>query len=132
MGWLRAKDPAGLRLLATGRRDKPYQFRQDGGGYDRNVRHARALREIFTYIHNNPVARGLVSRPEDWPWSSARDWAGLGPGSPPRTAMAAMRHSRIELTMNLYTDPTLLDVTGAVEALPDFQTVGRERQKAAM
>lgn len=24
--------------------------------------------------------------------------------------MAAMRHSRIELTMNLYTDPVLLDV----------------------
>ncbi|HUU23308.1 MAG TPA: hypothetical protein VM389_12310 [Phycisphaerae bacterium] len=31
--------------------------------------------------------------------------------------MAAMRHSRIELTMNLYTDPVLLDVAGAVEAL---------------
>ena len=46
----------------------------------------------------------------------------------PRTAMAAMRHSRIELTMNLYTDPVLLDVAGAVEALPRF---GGERQTAA-
>jgi len=35
--------------------------------------------------------------------------------------MAAMRHSRIELTMNLYTDPVLLDVAGAVEALPELQ-----------
>lgn len=34
--------------------------------------------------------------------------------------MAAMRHSRIELTMNLYTDPVLLDVAGAVNALPNF------------
>jgi len=34
--------------------------------------------------------------------------------------MAAMRHSRIELTMNYYTDPVLLDVAGAVEALPQF------------
>jgi hypothetical protein len=34
--------------------------------------------------------------------------------------MAAMRHSRIELTMNYYTDPVLLDVAGAVEKLPDF------------
>jgi hypothetical protein len=34
--------------------------------------------------------------------------------------MAAMRHSRIELTMNYYTDPILLDVAGAVEALPNF------------
>ena len=31
-----------------------------------------------------------------------------------------MRHSRIELTMNLYTDPVLLDVAGAVEALPNL------------
>ena len=38
----------------------------------------------------------------------------------PRTAMAAMRHSRMELTMTYYTDPVLLDVAGAVEALPDF------------
>ena len=41
-------------------------------------------------------------------------------GVHPRTAMAAMRHSRMELTMNYYTDPILLDVAGAVEALPDF------------
>ena len=34
--------------------------------------------------------------------------------------MAAMRHSRIELTMDYCTDPVLLDVAGAVEALPDF------------
>ncbi|MCY2929829.1 MAG: hypothetical protein NTV86_10115, partial [Planctomycetota bacterium] len=32
----------------------------------------------------------------------------------PRTAMAAMRHSRMELTMNFYTDPVLLDVAGPV------------------
>jgi len=41
-------------------------------------------------------------------------------GVHPRTAMAAMRHSRIELTMNLYTDPVLLAVAGAVGALPRF------------
>jgi len=41
-------------------------------------------------------------------------------GVHPRTTMAAMRHSRIELTMNLYTDPILLDVAGAVNALPNF------------
>ncbi len=35
-------------------------------------------------------------------------------------AQAAMRHSRIELTTNFYTDPALLDVNGAVNALPDF------------
>ncbi|MFO8007245.1 MAG: hypothetical protein R6V05_05850 [Candidatus Brocadiia bacterium] len=36
----------------------------------------------------------------------------------PRTAQAALRHSSLDLTMNVYTDPTLLDVAGALEALP--------------
>jgi integrase len=39
-------------------------------------------------------------------------------GVAPRTAQAAMRHSTIDLTMNVYTDPKLLDVAGAVESLP--------------
>ncbi len=49
-------------------------------------------------------------------------------GVPPRTAQAAMRHSSIDLTMNVYTDPTLLDVAGAVEALPALSScpVGSE------
>ena len=34
-------------------------------------------------------------------------------GVTPRTAQAAMRHSEIDLTMNIYTDPKLLDVAGA-------------------
>ncbi len=38
----------------------------------------------------------------------------------PRTAQAAMRHSTIQLTMNLYTDPRLLDVASALESLPRF------------
>ncbi|MCD4823867.1 MAG: site-specific integrase [Phycisphaerae bacterium] len=41
-------------------------------------------------------------------------------GVAPRTAMAAMRHSSLELTMNVYTDPALLDVAGAINALPTF------------
>ncbi len=41
-------------------------------------------------------------------------------GVTPRVAMAAMRHSSIELTMNIYTDPALLDVGAAVDSLPAF------------
>jgi len=41
-------------------------------------------------------------------------------GVAPRTAQAAMRHSSLELTMNVYTDPRLLDVGAAIDALPDF------------
>ena len=32
------------------------------------------LRTKLEYIHNNPVKAGLVTRPEDWQWSSARDY----------------------------------------------------------
>jgi len=39
-------------------------------------------------------------------------------GVAPRTAQAAMRHSTIDLTMNVYTDPKLLDIQGALDALP--------------
>ncbi len=42
-------------------------------------------------------------------------------GVTPRVAMAAMRHSSLDLTMNIYTDPVLLDVGAAVDALPAFE-----------
>jgi hypothetical protein len=40
-----------------------------------------------------------------------------------------MRHSSLDLTMNVYTDPTLLDVAGALEALPKL-TSGTEVTEA--
>jgi REP-associated tyrosine transposase len=36
-------------------------------------RHRRA--EKLRYMHENPVRRGLVSMPEEWKWSSFRDYA---------------------------------------------------------
>jgi REP element-mobilizing transposase RayT len=33
--------------------------------------------EILRYVPNNPVAAGLVARPEDWPWSGYRATIGL-------------------------------------------------------
>ena len=41
-------------------------------------------------------------------------------GVAPRTAQAAMGHSSIDLTMNVYTVPRLLDVYGALISLPSF------------
>ena len=35
-----------------------------------------------------------------------------------------MRHSSLDLTMNVYTDPSLLEVVGALEALPDLSLDG--------
>lgn len=34
------------------------------------------------YIHNNPVRRGYVDKPEDWRYFSARNYAGLPSVSP--------------------------------------------------
>ncbi len=41
-------------------------------------------------------------------------------GVAPRTAQAAMRHSTIDLTMNVYTDPRALDVAAALDSLPEL------------
>ncbi len=76
VSWVRQHRPDFLpRLLdlqPSGRR--AYRFWQPGGGYDRNLWTARELREKIGYIHANPVRRGLVEHPRDWPWSSWRAW----------------------------------------------------------
>ncbi len=43
--------------------------------YDFNVWSDDKRIEKLRYIHRNPVKRGLVERPEDWPWSSFRHYA---------------------------------------------------------
>jgi len=42
------------------------------GGYDMNIWTEKKIREKLQYMHNNPVKRGLVAQPGDWPWSSWR------------------------------------------------------------
>lgn len=43
--------------------------------YDFNIRNRRQLLEKLRYIHRNPVKRRLCDRPEDWEWSSFRQYA---------------------------------------------------------
>ena len=43
--------------------------------YDFNVYTSKKRVEKLDYMHRNPVTRGLVERPEDWPWSSQRYYA---------------------------------------------------------
>ncbi|MCR9074656.1 MAG: transposase [bacterium] len=76
------------RMLAKWRRESPLlieeltspkgqvRFWQRGGGYDRNVFSEAEIREKIDYIQMNPVRAGLVVRPRDWAWSSARFWSG--------------------------------------------------------
>jgi putative transposase len=39
--------------------------------FDHWIRNPEEWQKIRSYIERNPVAAGLVQRPEDWPWSSA-------------------------------------------------------------
>ena len=45
--------------------------------FDRALRTAKEYNEKVEYIHLNPVRAGLVSRPEDWRWSSYHEYAGM-------------------------------------------------------
>jgi integrase len=74
--------------------------KQDGRGYTVDV---HALRHSF----GTHLSKGGVS---------------------PRTAQAAMRHSKIDLTMNVYTDPKLLDINEALKSLPALPLNDRNDQ----
>lgn len=68
----------GAPVLGTITTPDGVQFWQPGGGFDRNVRNESELCREIRYIHRNPVERGLVEKPEDWAWSSAQWWMGIG------------------------------------------------------
>jgi putative transposase len=38
------------------------------------LRSVADIHQKIAYVHANPVRRGLVECPEDWPWSSGRAW----------------------------------------------------------
>jgi len=42
--------------------------------YDFNVSSHQKFVEKLRYIHRNPIKRGLVAKPEQWPWSSYRHY----------------------------------------------------------
>jgi putative transposase len=44
--------------------------------FDRALRTIEEYNEKVEYIHLNPVRTGLVRRPQDWPWSSFKEYAG--------------------------------------------------------
>ena len=48
--------------------------------YDFNVFTTKKHVEKLRYIHRNPVKRGLVELPEQWPWSSYRHYLTGEPG----------------------------------------------------
>jgi putative transposase len=82
------KQGVARRLLGSARRQKqdafqlalfppdelPQRFWQRRF-YDFNVFTEKKRIEKLRYMHRNPVKRGLVEKPEDWRWSSFRQYA---------------------------------------------------------
>ncbi|MGH9440276.1 MAG: REP-associated tyrosine transposase [Terriglobia bacterium] len=62
---------ARLRLPPTVHDESHYRLWQRRF-YPFNVFSEKKFQEKLDYMHNNPVVRGLVSSPGDWPWSSWR------------------------------------------------------------
>ena len=50
--------------------------------WDRFIRDQKHYLDAINYIHNNPVKAGLVNKPVDWIWTSAKSIAGEPPASP--------------------------------------------------
>ena len=49
-------------------------------GFDDNlIRSMYEMRSVVRYVHSNPVRIGLTESPEDYFWSSARNYAALSP-----------------------------------------------------
>jgi REP element-mobilizing transposase RayT len=59
------------KLFADRRTERFWQHRF----YDFNVFSEKKRVEKLRYMHRNPVKRGLVTRPEEWRWSSYRAYA---------------------------------------------------------
>jgi REP element-mobilizing transposase RayT len=45
---------------------------------DNRIRSTHELRQVIEYIHNNPVRAGMVSSPEEYPWSSVHNYLNNG------------------------------------------------------
>ena len=75
----KARTPRGqLRLNFPESIDELPQFWQ-ARFYDFNVYSRKKMKEKLEYMHANPVTRGLVKHPKDWPWSS---WSFYVKGDP--------------------------------------------------
>ena len=79
--------------LVLGRTGQPFWQAES---YDHWVRDARELEKIVIYIENNPVKAGFVTRPEDYPWSSAAKPAARDGRSPVAAGTSACATSTSE------------------------------------
>jgi len=57
------------------KKDRQYQFWQEGS-HPQRIADESMMQQKIDYIHYNPVRKGYVDKPEDWRYSSARDYTG--------------------------------------------------------
>ena len=77
------------------------------------------LRSAACYVALNPVRAGLVARPEDWPWSSARAHL-TGSGDPLVKPSILLKH-----VANFKESLALPDLPEALEILRSHERTGR-------
>ena len=65
------------RAAKQHKRNKNYQF-WTHENHAVNLYSEKFIKERLMYIHNNPVKAGIVEQPEDYIYSSARNYASLG------------------------------------------------------
>ncbi len=72
-GVMEAIKVSSTRQINTRRQERDRLWQ--GRFFDRTLRTVKEYQETVEYIHWNPVRRGLVKCPGEWPWSSYRDYA---------------------------------------------------------
>ena len=63
------------RLKRSHKTESDYQVWEEGN-HPQLIETESVMRQKLDYIHQNPVKRGYVDRPEHWRYSSARNYAG--------------------------------------------------------
>ncbi len=54
------------------------QYKVSQAGYHAEIAYSnKFIKQKINYIHNNPVVEGIVQYPEDYVFSSTRNYAGL-------------------------------------------------------
>lgn len=76
----RLRAAAAQKALPFGEPRPPLRAFWQARFYDFNVFTERKKKEKLEYMHGNPVKRGLVTHPKDWPWSSWSNYAKGGQG----------------------------------------------------
>lgn len=63
------------KLKLANHKDSQFQFWQEGY-HPKQIVVDKMMNQKIDYIHNNPVKRGYVDKPEHWRYSSARNYKG--------------------------------------------------------